>query len=298
MNLVDTVERWISARELNRAASTISGYRRLTRKYIQPTQIGAMEVCTLTESEMIQLLRPLILRGYTRQAQLLQVLVSAALRDAVRRREIGYNPMDGVEKVQHQPRMAAWLTVDQAAQLLASSEQRNDPLYLAWLLMLCCGLRRGEMLGLRWDDVDWQRAQLNIERQQITVDRSTIITRPKTRKSVRQIPLDDHVLTMLRLHQNGDGAILKGVTAKMLHDGLDRALAAAGVPRVTLHGLRHTMAATAAGEGVAIKILQGLMGHAHYQTTADIYAHVDLQPRRQAAAVIAARLLGTRLEIV
>ena len=297
MNLIECVTRWINARELNRAPSTISGYRRLTRKYIATSPIREMEVCTIGENDLIDLVKPLILKGYTRQAQLLQVLVSAALKDAVRRREIGYNPMEYVEKVKHEARPTAWLSGDQAAQLLDSSARNRDPFFIAWLLMMCCGLRRGEMLALRWDDIDWQRQLLNIQRQQITIDRETIITRPKSRKSIRSIPLDDHVITLLRLHQRENGPILEGVSAKALHDGLDRALIAAGVPRVTLHGLRHTMAATAAGEGIAIKILQGLMGHAHYQTTADIYAHVDQEPRRKAAAAIAARLLGTRLEI-
>ena len=267
------------------------------RKYVQPTPIGMMEVCTITDSDLIQLLKPLLALGHTRQAQLLQVLVSAALKDAVRRREIGFNPMDCIERIHHLSKKTKWLTGDQAGQLLASSAANNDPFFIAWVIMLCCGLRRGEMLGLRWDDIDWQRQFMTVQRQKITVDGNMMVTRPKTRNSVREIPLDDHIIALLRLHKTGDGFILEGVTAKTLHDGLDRAIRAAEVPRVTLHGLRHTMAATAAGEGVPVKILQKLMGHAHYQTTADIYAHVDQQPRRQAAKQIAEKLLGTRLEI-
>lgn len=257
-----------------------------------------MEVCTLADVDMIDLLRPLIERGCTRQAQLLQVLMTAALRDAVRRHELTWSPMDSIEHIKHQSRMTAWLTVDQAAKLLQSSQAAGDKYFVAWLLMLCCGLRRGEMLGLRWDDIDYDRQLLHIERQRIRVDGKTIISRPKSRASVRDIPLDEHIITLLRLQNRATGAILEGVSAKMLQDALDAALIAAEVPRVTLHGLRHTMAATAAGEGVPIKILQGLMGHAHYQTTADIYAHVDQLPRRHAAQSIASRLLGARLEIV
>ena len=84
----------------------------------------------------------------------------------------------------------------------------------------------------------------------------------------------------------------------MFADALDRALIRADLPRVTLHGLRHTMAAVAAEEDVQVKILQSLMGHAHYQTTADIYAHVNQRPRIEAARTIVRALIGARLEIV
>ena len=292
------VKTWIDRRELNRAPSTISGYRRLLRLYIEPTDIGGTDVAMLDESDMVALLRPLIARGCTRQAQLLQVLVLATLRDAVKRRALSWNPMDCVERVRHHSKMTPWLTVDQAKRLLETSAANNDPLFVAWLLMLCCGLRRGEVLGLRWTDIDFDRETLRIERQKVRVDGKIIVSKPKSAASVREIPLDEHILTILRLKRRGGSDILKGITDKTLQTGLDRALIAAGVPRVSLHGLRHTMAAAAAGEGVPIKILQGLMGHAHYTTTADIYAHVDQQPRRTAAETISRRFLGARLEIV
>lgn len=298
MKLSKMVENWIERKSINRAPSTISGYRTLLRKYIEPTEIGQTEASQLEDTDMIELLRPLIEAGHTRQAQLLQILVVAVYRDGVRRRVLQYNPMDTVEKVQHIAKSTAWLTVEQAQKLLSSSMANNDPLFIAWLLMLCCGLRRGEVLGLRWTDIDYDRAVLHVQRQKIRVEGVVRVTRPKSAASVRDIPLEDHLLALLRLKRCGDGDILDGVTDVQLHDGLDRALIVAGVPRVTLHGLRHTMAAVAAGEGVSIKILQTLMGHAHYQTTADVYSHVNQAPRRMASEIIARCFVGTRLEIV
>lgn len=298
MKLTEMVKNWIDRKTINRAPSTISGYRTLLRKYIEPTQIGDMDAAQIDESDIIELLRPLIEAGYTRQAQLLQILVSAVFKDAVRRRVLVYNPVLCVEKVQHITKSIQWLSVEQAQQLLKTSMDQHDPLFIAWLLMLCCGLRRGEILGLRWTDIDFERAEIHVRRQKIRIDGTVRCTRPKSAASVRDIPLDDHLLALLRLMRAGDGDILDGVTDKQLHDGLDRALIAAGVPRVTLHGLRHTMAAAAAEEGVSIKVLQILMGHAHYQTTADIYSHVNQAPRRMAAQIIARCFVGTRLEIV
>lgn len=297
MILSDCVLTWIKARSLNLAPSTLSGYNRLHRLYIAPTAVGAVELASLDGSDMIDLLRPLLARGCTRQAQLLQVLVSAALRSAVKRREIYWSPMDEIDRVKHRSKATPWLTVDQARRLLSTSAEAQDPYYIAWLLMLCCGLRRGEMLGLAWSDVDEAREQLHIERQVIDIDGKTLVTRPKSYSSCRDIPLDADLLIILRLHRRGNGRIMDGVTRSMLADGLQRALDRAQLPRITLHGLRHTMAATAAGDGVSISVLQSLMGHAHYQTTADIYAHVDVAPRIEAAHTIAHSLIPARLEI-
>ncbi len=297
MRFDDYVSSWINAR-LNLAPSTLSGYRTLHRLYIAGTRVGGIPVEDLDGSDMIELLRPLLDRGCTRQAQLLQVLVSAVLRSAVKKRIIYWSPMDEVDHVKHCSKVTPWLTIDQARQLLTSSAEAKDPYYIAWLLMMCCGLRRGEMMALRWSDIDEARKQLHIVRQKIDIEGQTLITSPKSVHSVRDIPLADDLLSVLRLHPRPHDDILHGVTRKMFADALERALQRAQLPRVTLHGLRHTMAATAAEDGVQVKILQSLMGHAHYQTTADIYAHVNQFPRIEAAKLITHSLLGARLEIV
>lgn len=297
MRFDDYVSSWINAR-LNLAPSTISGYKTLHRLYIAGTRVGGIPVDDLDGSDMIELLRPLLDRGCTRQAQLLQVLVSAVLRSAVKKRLIYWSPMDEVDHVKHCSKVTPWLTVDQARQLLASSAEAKDPYYVAWLLMMCCGLRRGEMLALRWSDIDEARKELHIVRQKIDIEGQTLITRPKSAHSVRDIPLADDLLSVLRLQPRPHDDILHGVTRKMFADALERALYRADLPRVTLHGLRHTMASVAAEDGVQVKILQSLMGHAHYQTTADIYAHVNQLPRIEAAKLITHSLLGARLEIV
>lgn len=298
MRFDDYVSSWINAR-LNLAPSTLSGYRTLHRLYIAGTRVGGIPVEDLDGSDMIELLRPLLDRGCTRQAQLLQVLVSAVLRQAVRKRVIYWSPMDEVDHVKHCSKVTPWLTIDQARQLLISSAEAKDPYHIAWLLMLCCGLRRGEMLALRWSDIDEARQQLHIVRQEITIDGVTMVTRPKSNTSVRDIPLCDDLLSLLRLnYPGGDGIIIQGATRWTLSEALDRALQRAQLPRVTLHGLRHTMASVAAEDGVQVKILQSLMGHAHYQTTADIYAHVNQRPRMEAARMIARSIIPPRLEIV
>lgn len=298
MKLHEAVTKWISRREINLAASTVSGYRRLNRKYIEPTEAGHTDLEMLEEDHMIDLLRPLLVAGHTRQAQILQVLLGAVLKDAVAHRLIRWNPMACVDHVKHKGSFTAWLTVDQAKTLLRSSRDSHDPWYCAWLLMICCGLRRGEMLGLQWADIDETRGMLHIVRQRIRVDKQIIECRPKTLAGIRDIYLDELLLRELRLQERKGKYILDGKTPDGLADALDAAISRAHVPRVTPHGLRHSMASAAAASGVDIKTLQALMGHAHFSTTADIYAHVDQNVGRNAAKNVALALIPARLEIV
>lgn len=297
MTLYECVSAWITRRQYNLAPSTVSGYRLLNRKYIEPSAVGGMAIEEITEDDVSDLLVPLIGEGHTRQAQLLQTLVVAVVRDCVRRRLLPYNPLDCMEKVKHVKQMTAWLTEDQARRLLETSRANKDPFYVAWLLMICCGLRRGEMLGLRWSDIDVDRAVLHVERQRIRVDGRILVTRPKSPASIRDIPLSDHLLSILRLHAVGSGAIIE-CSEHQFADGLDQALKAGGLPRVTLHGLRHTFASVAAAEEVPVKSVQLLMGHSHFQVTADVYAHVADKARRRAAEMITGAMIGARLEIV
>ena len=281
------VQSWIERRSIRLRPSTISGYRGSLRRYITPSVVGSLPLDEIAPEDLIVLLSPIVAKGYTRQAQLVQILVGAALKDAVKQRIIPWNPMDCVDRIQHKSTMTAWLTPDQAAQLLRSAREAADPMLTAWMLGLCCGLRRGEILGLRRSDVDFAAGVIHIRRQLIRVDGKLMETPPKTLSSIRDIPLPAMLADMIRFC-GGDRIV--PTTADGLQAALDAACTRASVPRITLHGMRHTMAAVAASEGVAIKDLQELMGHAHYSTTADVYAHVDRAAVRRAAVRVAARL--------
>lgn len=288
VNLSMWVSSWIERRSIRLKPSTISGYKGSLRRYIEPSAVGALPIDQIQPEDLIVLLSPIVGKGFTRQAQLVQILVGAALKDACRQRIIGFNPMDLVDKIQHRSRMTAWLTPDQSVQLLRSAREAGDPLRIAWMLGLCCGLRRGEILGLKGEDVDTSSGVIHIRRQLIRVDGRVFESTPKSMSSIRDIPLPSELAEMLRFMPADRRVIM--ATADSLQTALDAACRRARVPRITLHGLRHSMAAVAAVEGVPIKVLQQIMGHAQYTTTADVYAHVDRSAVRSAGRSVAARL--------
>ena len=299
VTLAAWVQGWIDRRSIRLAPSTVSGYRGSLRKYITPSDVGSMSIDELTPADLIMLLSPVLATGHTRAAQLVQVLTGAALRDAVRQHIIPWSPMDCVDRIPHHKQHTGWLTSEQACTLIDGTQGMKY--HIAWLLALCCGLRRGELLGLMWTDIDLDNKALHVRRQRVRVDGRILETPPKTESSIRDIPLADDVAVRIRAHRH-DGKYVVGGTDRTMAKQLQRDLQRCGLPRVTIHGLRHTMAATAASEGVPIKVLQGIMGHAQYSTTADIYAHVDRAATVQAAKIVAIATLqrsrGARLEIV
>lgn len=291
VTLAAWVGAWIERRSIRLAPSTISGYRGLLRKYITPSDAGSLPLDAIAPEDLVVLLSPIVAAGHTRAAQLCQVVVGAALRDAVRQRVIPWSPMDCVDRIQHKPRLTAWLTPDQAARLLRCAREAGDPFMSlgcwgcaaasgAASCWACSGMTStlraaGCMCGASacaWMGKCWRR------RQRPWAGRRSIALAPELADQLRFLRRDARVVP---------------ATPDTLQGALDAACRRAGVPRITLHGLRHSMAAVAATEGVTIKVLQGIMGHAHYETTADVYAHVDTK-----AAASAARTVAARLEIV
>lgn len=176
-------------------------------------------------------------------------------------------------------------------------------------------MRRGEALGLRWGDVDFDRKLLRVVRTLITTDVQRKGTpgfawgTPKTAKGRRTIALDDTAVAALKAHrrrQREERLALGGdyrdedlvvcepdgspVHPKTISYRFTKAVRAAGLPKIRLHDLRHTHATLALEAGVHPRIVQERLGHATVSITLDTYSHVDLDLQAAAAARVAALL--------
>ena len=150
-------------------------------------------------------------------------------------------------------------------------------------------MRRGELAGLRWSDVDQACGLLHIRNQRQRVGGRLIDAPPKSAAGCRDLPIPPGLLPLLarqQLLQEAE-AVLIGVPpvyvcspdgSAIAPEALNRALAAdvaaAGVRPINLHGLRHSMASLAVSLGVSMRVLQGLLGHSSFAVTAGTYAHV------------------------
>ena len=206
-----------------------------------------------------------------RAAQLDRVTLSRAIKIAAKcglRAPMALD-MDTCPTPKHKARETAILTQTEAARYVEYA--RQSP--VAPLLMLClCGLRRGEALGLQWRDVDLQTGEISIKRQRQRVNGEYVFRPLKTSKSVRRFTAPQQLLEVLRTWPRKlRASYVCDVTPEQLQREHVRVIEAAGLPRVTLHGLRHTMATLAVG-AVPMKTLQVALGHSTYQLTADLYA--------------------------
>lgn len=174
-----------------------------------------------------------------------------------------------------------------------------------WILALTAGLRRGELAGLRWEDVDLDRAVLRIAVQRTTDSDYNIVSKEPKASSRRSEAVAEQMVTVLRRHRirqaqerlaagpawQDSGLVFvdecgRGYHPQRITDLFHEAAAAAGLPRIRLHDLRHTSATLALVAGVHPKILQERLGHASIGMTLDIYSHVLAGMQHDAAAQV------------
>lgn len=264
---------WLALRSGGLKPRTVESYSSMIRLHIAPV-IGALPVDQLTALHIRPLLARLASAGHTRTAELCFVLLSAALGD------LQPCPMIGVPRPAHIQRTPEPWSDDQIAAYMAALA--DHPHGLALSLGLVLGLRRGEICGLRWQDVSWDTSEIFVTNQRMRLDSGQMIdASPKSRSSVRVVPVPPPLMARLRQARQ-----LAGYIDVISPSGLDKAhrvlVARLDLPRIPLHGLRHSMATSCIRHGGDMRSLQVLLGHARYATTADRYTHPDGEMLRRA----------------
>lgn len=226
-------------------------------------------------------------------------VLRSALSTAVRRRLIAYSPAEHVELAPDRTRQPSTWNPEQCRTFLNFST--NDDLAPLYYLMLVTGLRRGEAIGLRWMDIDLERACLSVRQQIVDIDGRRVIGQPKTKRGARIVPLDPDTTGLLeRLRSQAGKATRRtlvfgrpaGVPVRPDYVSRHFQVLArqAGLPVIRLHDLRHTNASLALAAGVDIKVVSDRLGHSTTAITADLYTHVDRGVGREAAHRIASVL--------
>ena len=156
---------------------------------------------------------------------------------------------------------------------------------------LATGLRRGELLGLKWTDVDLDRGMLKIQRA-ISRQNGKVVEAPlKTKNAYRTLPLSADAISVLKMQKckvgNSEWVFPSPIGGPMSPDSvlhmLQRVLKRAGLPRIRFHDLRHTFATMALQNGVDIKTVSSMLGHYSAGFTLDTYAHVTTDAQLKAA---------------
>lgn len=264
---------WLLLKSGGLKPRTVESYSSLIRLHISPS-IGEISVADLDPLAIRSCLAGIVAQGKTRTAELCFVMLKAALAD------LAGDPMKGVPRPAHiQTSPEPWSDAQMDQYLTALADHRHG---LALGLAILLGLRRGEICGLRWQDIDFDRAEIRITNQRIRLDTGEIIDAlPKSRSSVRTVPVPPVLMAWLRLSRG-----LAGYVDPISPSGLDAAhralVARLELPPIPLHGLRHSMATSCIRHGGDMRSLQLVLGHAKYATTADRYTHPDRAMLRRA----------------
>jgi integrase len=302
-------EDWLPGLRSQVRPSTWAEHRSKVEVHLVPA-IGQVPLQRLAPGHLNTLYADLLERGLSARTVLhVHATIRRALADATR---WGLVPRN-VALLASPPRpsrteLHVWTAADLRA-FLAFVE--DDRLYALWLLAASTGMRRGEVLGLQWPDVDLGRARVGVRRSLVTVGHQVVVSEPKTAKGRRSVALDPATVAGLkawRKHQTAErlawgpawtdsGLVFTREDGRPLHPrevtrAFSRHVLAAGVPIIRLHDLRHTHATLALAAGVHPKVVQERLGHANIAITLDTYSHAVPALEEAAARTVAALVFG------
>jgi integrase len=234
-----------------------------------------------------------------------------ALNTAVKKKLLAYNPALSVELPATEPSKARVWDAEQAGRFL--DYVRDDRLYALYLLVVMAGLRRGEVVGLRWEDVRFDTGYLRVAQQVVEVGGQLYVGPPKTKAGERMVALDPDTVAVLKAHRAAqlrerlawgegwhdtglvftreDGQMLKPAAVTI---GFRATAKKAGVPVIRFHDLRHTCATLALAADVPMKVVSDRLGHSTMAITANLYTAVLPAVAREAALRIANVVPHTR----
>jgi integrase len=241
------------------------------------------------------------------------VTLHKAFAAAVKWERLAKNPADQADPPRvpvNTDNMPTW-TAEQLRMFLEFTASMDDRNHALWVLLATTGMRRGEALGLRWQDVDLDAGRLRVVQTVLSINGKISVSEPKTARGRRPVSLDPSTVAALREHRRlmleermvvaadhadeglvfhrPDGSALRPETVSTTFLRRQRTL---DVPRLTLKGLRHTWATLALEQGINPKVVQERLGHSTVNITLNVYSHVSPTMHDQAANLVAELFLG------
>ena len=277
------------------------------------TNIGKIPLEKLTSLELQKLYKKLLEKGRVdrlesrhqakglspKTVRNIHQIISSAMKLAQEQKLIVGNPAEGCALPRLEHREMQTLPVEQLQSFLG--EAKDSGVFELYYLELATGLRRGELLGLKWEDIDLERGDLRVKRQIARINGEVVEAPLKTKNAYRTLPLAEDTVSVLLEQKKkvGDspwvfpspagGPLSPDSVLHMLH----RVLKRAGLPSLRFHDLRHTFATLALQNGVDVKTVSGMLGHFSAGFTLDTYAHVTTASQRQAAKTMGGILSGS-----
>lgn len=283
---------WLDAIALSLRPATHSNYAWVMRKYVIPS-VGSRRLDRLAPADVRKLHADIASAGVSaRTVQLAHAVLRSMLSEAMREQLISRNVATLVRTPRIEKEEVTPWNVDELASFRLAAAPH--PLSALFMLAYALGMRRGELLGLRWSDVDLEHGLLHVRQtlQRLGADRGLVFGPPKSARSRRTIPLPETVSIALRSHRLVQKIKLQYAGAaneldlvftttmgtpiepSNLRREFNALIEKARVRKIRFHDLRHTCASLLFAQGVPPRVVMDLLGHSTLSITTDLYAHV------------------------
>jgi integrase len=314
---------WLAGRKPHIEEKTYIGHELMIRRHILP-EFGDMKLGDVRTRDVQKLLNEKLEAGLSvRTVKYIYTTLNMGFKQAIRERLITFNPADSdaVELPKQRKKEIQVLDREEMARFLEAAK-KYSPHYTAFVLEMATGLRRGELLALRWTDVDLKQGTLAVNQQLVRSSKGLEFKGYlKTEKSRRTISLDEDITKALKAHRRKQEKWKTELTLKV---GGEKAfkeiyrennllfctdtgrpldpdnftrhfkflLRKAELKDIPFHRLRHTFATMALEAGIPVKTVQEILGHSTSRMLMDIYAHVTPAMHREAARRIGGVVAG------
>jgi integrase len=311
ITVAEYLDQWLDGIRPSLRPKTAASYEDALRGWVIP-RVGSVRLVGLTAPRLRALYGELLESGRCngsgglspRSVQYAHRILSHALKDAVDHGLLVRNPASLVKPPRvPKPPMRVW-SADDVRRFLAGVA--DDRLYALWVLLVTTGVRRGEALGLRWEDIDIKRGQLAVRQTVVAIGYDVHVSEPKTAIGKRSVSVDPTTVAALKAHRrrqskeqlvaasawSESGLVFTTENGAMIHpDRISKVFAQLvtrlQLPVIRLHDLRHTAATLALVAGVHPKVVQERLGHSNVTITLDTYSHVLQGLQEDAAAKVA-----------
>ncbi len=304
--LAEFLSGWLVSIKSSRQSTTWNLYERIIRDHIVPV-LGEIRLGNLRPEQVQSLYDRKIEKGVgLRTVQQTHEVLRCALKQAVKLGMLGRNPVDAATPPKRTHKEMRFYDDAQAQGLMIAAMATEDRHLALYQLAITTGMRQGELLGLKWNDLDWERRSLQVHRQlRKVVGGGYELAAPKTRAGKRTITLGEATVEKLREHLQrqyqerqvaGDrwkdwelifpSTIGTPMDSVALRKSFKSLIKQAGLLEIRFHDLRHTAASLMLNYGVPVIVVSRRLGHSKPSITLDVYGHLIPGMQEKAATIM------------